>query len=174
MNTRLWMILLTLLLAGVAPLDVSAREGLGSWATGNVTVAQEGVSLAVSFSAMGGRDTATGQIDLRDSTPIPDQDVDGTGEATLVGSPDGVKLQAAVNCLAVDGETAIVGGEVTHSSVERYVGKQVLLFVEDSGKSKGRFSWGLYEAQKYVFCGTFPWGAYTPEEVAGGSLQVQE
>ena len=47
-------------------------------------------------------------------------------------------LYAEVNCLAVEGNAAIVGGEVTHASVARYVGKQVLLFVEDSERSRGR------------------------------------
>jgi hypothetical protein len=168
MNTPLWPFVLMLLLSGVP-----AGAGAGPWATGNATVAHEGGALTVSFSAMGGAGAATGQIDLRDPTPLADQDVDGTGDPALAGSPDGVKLQAAVNCLAVDGATAIVGGEVTQSSVARYVGKQVLLFVEDSGKSRGRFTWGFYEPQD-VFCGTFPWGAYTPATIAGGSLQVQE
>jgi hypothetical protein len=172
MKTRLWLFLLTLLLSAVAPLEVSARGD--SWARGEAMVANDEGTTMVSFTAMGGVDGATGQIDIRDSTPIPDQDVDGTGDKTLAGSPDGVKLQATVNCLAVSGDVAIVGGEVTAASLDRYVGKQVLLFVEDSGKAKGRFSWGFYETQKHYFCATFPWGAYTPDRTGGGSLQVQE
>jgi hypothetical protein len=74
----------------------------------------------------------------------------------------------------VDGDTAIVGGEVTHSNVARYVGKQVLLFVEDSTKLSGRFTWGLYGPQSNVFCDSFPWAAYTPQAISGGSFQVQQ
>lgn len=40
----------------------------------------------------------------------------------------------------VDGDTAIVGGEVTHSSLPRYLGKQMLLFVEDSSTNAPRLS----------------------------------
>jgi hypothetical protein len=174
MNTaRFPAFLVTLLLSGILPLDVPAQASGDSSATGYVTVAREDGSLTVSFSAVGRADAVAGQIDIHDSSPLPDQDVDGTGDPALAGSPHGVALQAEVNCLAVDGDTAIVGGEVTRSNLARYLGKQVLLFVEDSVKSQGRFTWGFYEPQKHVFCGTFPWAAYTPERTAGGSLQVQ-
>jgi len=105
---------------------------------------------------------------------LTDQDVDGTGDPALADAPSGVAMQAAVNCLAVEGNTAIVGGEVTHSNAARYVGKQVLLFVEDSSRAPGRLSWGFYEPQSNVFCWSFPWSAYTPEAITAGSLQVQQ
>jgi hypothetical protein len=160
------LLLAAILLPGPAALAASA--------TGDVSVALDDGSLrTVSFSAEAGRDgDATGQIEIDDSTPLPDQDVDGTGDPALAESKSGVRLIALVNCLAVDGDTAIVGGVVAKATVARYVGKQVLLFVEDSGRARGGFTWGLYEPGEYRFCGSFPWAAYTPEKVAGGSLQV--
>lgn len=167
-------VFVTLLLSAILPLAQAAGDpgatGLAYLAVG------DGMQKMVSFSAAVGQDGAAfGQIDIHDPVPISDQDVDGTGDPALAASPSGVILNAAVNCLAVDGNTAIVGGQVTRSDVARYVGKKVLLFVEDSTRSQGRFSWGFYEPepQGAVFlCGIFPWAAYTPVEIAGGSLQV--
>ena len=174
-NTRFWAFLVTLVLSGILPLDAFAQTGGHATAAGNATVALEEGSLTVAFSAVAQPDgTAAGQIDLRDPSPLPDQDVDGSGDPSLAGSAEGVAVRAAVNCLVVDSDTAIVGGEVTGSNVARYVGKQVLLFVEDSTKLRGRFSWGFYEPQKNVFCDSFPWAAYTPQTISGGSFQVQQ
>lgn len=173
-KTQFLAVLVTLLLSGILPLDALAQDG-HPMATGHTTVALEDGSLTVAFSAVGQPDgSAVGRIDMADSSRLPDQDVDGTGDRSLAELPDGLAVQAGVNCLVVDGDTAIVGGEVTHSNVARYVGKQVLLFVEDSTKLRGRFSWGFYESQDQVFCDSYPWAAYTPQKITEGSLQVQQ
>jgi hypothetical protein len=171
-RTRYWTFLAGSLLLAAILLPGSAA--LAASSTGHVLVTlDDGSVRTVSFSAEAGRDgDATGTIEIDDPTPLPDQDVDGTGDPALAGSPNGLRLVALVNCLAVDGDTAIVGGVVAKATLARYVGKQVLLFVEDSGKARGGFTWGLYEPGEYRFCGSFPWAAYTPEKVAGGSLQV--
>jgi hypothetical protein len=162
------------LLSAIVPSGAFAQAADAPWATGLAYLDFGGGTLGtVSFTATGLQDGAAfGQIDIDDPVPIPDQDVDGTGDPTLVASASGVILNADVNCLAVDGDTAIVGGLVTRSDVARYVGKQVLLFVEDSARSHGWFSWGFYEPQGGVFCGSFPRASYTPVEIAGGTLQV--
>ena len=151
-----------------------AQPLASSAATGQANVtAGDGMLRSVSFRAVTDQDgSVSGQIEFQDPAPIPDQDVDGTGDPALDASPSGVRLYAEVNCLAVDGNRAIVGGQVTGSDPARYVGKQVLLFVEDSEKSRGRFSWGFYEPRDGAFCGSFPWAAYTPVGIAGGILQV--
>lgn len=174
-SAQLSAILMTLLLSGILPLDALAQAGGGPSATGQAILEREGGEVRVSFNAVTTRDgLASGQIDFYDPFPLPEQDVDGTGDLALAVSRSGVALQAVVNCLAVDSGTAIVGGEVTHSNIPRYLGKQVLLFVEDSAKSGGRFSWGFYERQANVFCDSYPWAAYTPVTIAQGTLQIRE
>lgn len=173
-SLRFGTLLVTLLGSAIAPPGAGAEPRLGS-ATGYAAlVLDDGVTRGVSFTAVHhGDGSASGQIEFHDPAPIPDQDVDGTGDPALAESPLGVHVRADVNCLVVDGNSAIVGGQVTDSDVARYVGKQVLLFVEDTAQSRGGFTWGFYEAQDGVSCGTFPWAAYAPVESGGGSLQVR-
>jgi hypothetical protein len=170
-SRQVWTFLVGSLLSAILLPGSFAHAGSSS---GQVSVVlEDGMLRTVSFSALAEKNgDASGQIEIDDPTPLPDQDVDGTGDPALAESPHGVRLVALVNCLAVDGDTAIVGGVVAKATVARYVGKQVLLFVEDSGRARGGFTWGLYEPGEYRFCGSFPWAAYTPEKVAGGSLQV--
>lgn len=172
---QFWATLMTLLFSGILPLDALAQAGGGASATGQVILEKEDGEVRVSFNAVATTDgVAAGQIDFYDPSPLPEQDTDGTGDLALTESRSGVALQAVANCLVVDSGTAIVGGEVTHSNVPRYLGKQVLLFVEDSTKSGGRFSWGFYEQQTDAFCDSFPWAAYAPVTIAQGTLLIQE
>ncbi len=172
-SIRFGTLLVTLLSSAILPPGLVAEPRGGS-ATGHANLTfGDGILRGVSFSAVTHDDgSVSGQIEFHDPAPMPDQDVDGTGDPALAESPFGVKLHAEVNCLVVDGDSAIVGGQVTSSDVARYVGKQVLLFVEDSEHSRGGFTWGFYEAKDGVFCGSFPWAAYAPVGTAGASLQV--
>jgi hypothetical protein len=167
-------VLATVLLSAILPSGPLAQADGAPSATGYAYLDfGDGMLRTVSFSATGLQDGAAfGQIDIHDPVPIPDQDVDGTGDPALAASASGVILNADVNCLAVDDDTAIVGGRVTRSDVASYIGKQVLLVVEDSARSQGGFTWGFYESQGGVSCGSFPWTSYTPVDIAGGTLQV--
>ena len=114
-----------------------------------------------------------GQIDIQDRTPIPNQDVDGTGDPALAGSPNRVNVNAQVDCLLVNGTTAVVGGQVTRADVAPYVGKFVLLFVEDRGRSQARLNWGFYGPEEGVSCDRFPRVRYSLLEITGGSVKVR-
>src|SRR5262249_10632269 len=97
-----------------------AQAGRGS-GQGSVGT-DDGAIKVVSINAVTKSDgSASGQIEMDDPSPIPDQDVDGTGEIDLSESPSGVRLIAKVNCLAVKGAAAVVGGLVVESDVPRYM-----------------------------------------------------
>jgi hypothetical protein len=54
-----------------------------------------------------------------------------------------------VDCLRIAGKRAAIGGIVTDSSNENYIGRRGLLVVEDNGEggkaeAPDRFTWGLY------------------------------
>jgi hypothetical protein len=166
-------VLAVFLLSALLPPDSLAQAPTRAVATGSAAMTTgDGTHGIVSFSAIREDDVVSGQIEFQDPAPIPDQDGDGTGDPALAGSPSGVTVHAKVNCLAVEGHAAIVGGEVTHSNLPRYVGKQVLLFVEDSERSHGRLSWGFYERPEGAFCDSHPWAAYRPVVIQGGGFQV--
>lgn len=165
-----------LLLSAVSPPGPLAQTAGGGLVNGYADlVLGDGVLRTLSLSAVTGRDgSASGQIEFHDPAPLPDQDVDGTGDPALAESKSGVRLYAEVNCLVVAGDAAIVGGQVVKSDPARYVGKQVVLLLTDSGRSTGVMTWGFYEPEQNVFCGSFPFSAYAPVEIASGRLEVKQ
>src|SRR5687767_13608862 len=107
---QVWIVLVLLLLSVPGPLAHAA----GSVAGQVDVILEDGMMRTMSVKAVAESDdgTASGLIALDDPTPLPDQDVDGTGDPLLAASPSGVRLYAQVSCLAIDGDVAIVGGEV--------------------------------------------------------------
>ena len=108
----------TILLSGVCSVGAVVSPSEGATATGIAHFTfDDGTLRTTSFDASSRRDNSVvGHIDIQDRVPIPDQNVDGTGDPALVGSPTGVNLNAEVDCLVIDGTTAIV--EVTGGNVK--------------------------------------------------------
>ena len=165
-----------LLLSAILPPGPLAQTAGGGLVSGYANlVLGDGFMRTISVNAVTQPDgTATGEIEFNDPAPIPDQEVDGTGDPVLAGSPSGVTLSAQVTCLVVAGHAAIVGGQVVKSDPARYVGKHVLLLLTDSGKSPEVISWGFYEPEQRVSCDSFPSSAYAPVEIAGGRIEVKQ
>jgi hypothetical protein len=158
-----------LFLAAVLPASAFGGEAGGR----ADVVLGDGIMRSVSFRAEGGPDGgASGYIEFFDPAPLPDQDVDGTGDAELAGSRSGVHVLADVNCVVTHDDVAIVGGIVRKAEPARYVGKQMLLFVEDSGRAKGRFTWGFYEPSERPFCDSYSQEAYAADGLVGGEFKV--
>ena len=89
--------------------------------------------------------------DLKFSGPIsvPDQDVDGDG----TGDPSAtttLTLRVTIDCLKVQGNRAVLAGLVKESNISAYVGRRMLLTVEDGGEGKNappdRYTWGQYRS----------------------------
>jgi hypothetical protein len=162
-----------LLAAPFAPASAGAVRGQ------IVVSAGDDVLRIASFSAESvdpEKGTAIGQINFHDPKATVNQDVDGTGDETLKDAPDGVKLEANVDCLFLDKGQAVVGGQVTSATVERYVGMWVLLYVADGAVDgeRDKFSWGFYPVETETGCGSFPLAAYEPTDVDSGEIQVRE
>lgn len=104
---------------------------------------------AIEFNATGtsgGR--ASGDILLSEPVVLTGQDVDGDG----IGDPEireTVSLRIAVDCLKVERNRAVLGGLVRESSAG-YVGRRMLLTVEDNAETErrepDRYSFGLYRS----------------------------
>ena len=58
-------------------------------------------------------------------------------------------IRAQFDCLLVDGNKAVMSGGVTEASADRYVGRRIVLAVEDNGNGdvpgkRDRITWGIY------------------------------
>jgi len=104
----------------------------------------------VEFNAQGSGSGASGQIKFSAPFTIPNQDGDEDGTGDLELSTTTVSLRIDVDCLRVDGNRAAIGGVVTDSSVSGYVGRRMLLSVEDGGEGNNaapdRYTWGQYRS----------------------------
>ena len=92
--------------------------------------------------------SASGDIKFEGPITVPsEQDVDGDGTGDP-GSTTTLEMRVDVDCLKVDGSRAALSGLVRQSSVGSYVGRRVLLSVEDGGEGKNAapdgFTWGQY------------------------------
>jgi len=168
------------LLAATIMLPAPLTRAWAGSATGQAVVdLGDNVLKVLSFSASSidpDEGTATGQIDFHDVQATANQDVDGTGDPALADAPGGVRVQANVDCLYVDGDQAVIGGQVTSASVSRYVGMWMVVFVEDVARGgKGdKFSWGFYPVETDTGCGSFPLVAHDAMEIDSGDLHVQQ
>ena len=98
----------------------------------------------VDFTAAGGLNgSGSGNIVLAGPVDLPS---DEDNPSQVKGHVDNFTLHADVDCVNVNGNRAAVSGIVKQSSVDGYVGKRLLLVVEDNGSAGGRFTWATYNA----------------------------
>jgi len=93
--------------------------------------------------------SASGQIKFSGPLSIPEQDVDGDGSGDAVTATE-VSLRVDVDCVKVDGNRAALAGSVRDSNIAAYMGRRIVLTVEDGGEGKNaepdRFTWGQYRS----------------------------
>jgi hypothetical protein len=135
------------LLSFVTPQTASAQT-----AKGELTFSVgDGLTKSLDFRAAtdsGGN--ASGQMVLSGPAEIPDQDVDGTGQAGFSGRLENLQLDVEFDKMTVDKNRAVISGTVRGATLEDYVGQRVLLSVEDNGqgiadRTPDQFTWGLYK-----------------------------
>lgn len=73
------------------------------------------------------------------------------GETDSANVTTGGVVTAKFDCLKIEGNRAVMGGEVTESNLAALIGRRVLLVVEDNGEginapSTDRLTWGIYES----------------------------
>jgi hypothetical protein len=148
MRTLRFTSLLALLLSFfAAPHTFGARASQSAAGTYQFTLQDDKYLKYVEFDAQALSDgSATGSIYFTDEAVISAQDVDGTGEPGEKFA--GYNLKAEVDGLVVIGNKAVVSGVIRTSSVAEFVGRRVLLTVEDNGdntKEPDKLTWGVYK-----------------------------
>jgi hypothetical protein len=88
---------------------------------------------------------ASGEIKFSGPISIPDQDVDGDGGGDVIKNTS-VTLYASVDCGRIEGNRATISGMIKDSDVSAYIGRRVMLTVEDGGEKPDGFTWGQYLA----------------------------
>lgn len=115
----------------------------GASATGAFKfVLDDGVTRMVEFSAREGADgQAAGEMMFSDPSAVPVEDPD---EQERVKT-EGVLVKARFDCMQINENRAVIGGEIYESNVLSTVGRRVLLVVEDNGLERDRLMWGIFQ-----------------------------
>lgn len=86
---------------------------------------------------------ASGDIKFNGPMDIPNQDVDGDGGGDVIKETSAT-LYAAVDCGRVDGNRAVMSGIVKDSDIRSFIGRRIILAVEDGGEKPDGYTWGQY------------------------------
>ncbi len=140
---------LALLALSAATHTASAQTG-GHSAFGSIKFAsEEGSTKRLEFEAStDGAGKATGRMVFSGPEEIPEQDVDGAGDKSFGGKIEDLYVEASFDGMTVEGNRAVMSGTVTACAVGEYIGRRVLLVVEDNGgseKTPDKVSWGFYK-----------------------------
>lgn len=149
MNRLAYAALLALLSLSFAPRGLTAADTNGPSASGNYEVSiDNGRKSYIEFNVRTERDgSITGESTFRDREPVSDPKLNGA--PTISESPAPFYMKAEFDCLTVKDNKAVMSGTVTESSSERYVGKRMLLVVQDNGDgtksaARDKLTWGVY------------------------------
>jgi len=142
-STRTLCMIVTLSLVSLVPAAFAQTVG------GSFHVDTDKGVRTIEFNATGlsaGR--ASGDLALTGPLALPDQDVDGAGDPEIKETT--LSLRVAVDCMKVERNRAVLGGQIRDSNVQSYVGRRMLLTVEDNAEAEktepDRYTFGLYRS----------------------------
>lgn len=140
-STRTLGLLMTLSLFSLVPAAFAQTAG------GTIRADTEKGARTIEFNATGlssGR--ASGDLVMTEPLALPEQDVDGTGDPEIRETT--LSLRLAVDCMKVERNRAVLGGQVLEANVESYVGRRMLLTVEDNAEAAepDRYTFGFYRS----------------------------
>jgi len=145
------LMVLALFFSWYAPRPLNTTDTGGS-ANGTFRVTVEnGPSRDITFDAKVATDgSTTGDIVFRDQEPIVVTDKSKPADETSKGLPP-FYAKASCDCLVVKGTEAVISGTVTESSREDYIGRRVLLVVEDGDSLtppvRDKLTFGFYKTR---------------------------
>ncbi len=134
---------LTLVVVCLAMPGLVLAGAEGASASGSFKfVLEDGATRFVEFKAEEGIDGQTiGDMTFSDPAAVPVEDPDATEQPKT----EGVLVKAKFDCMQVNENRAVIGGEIYDSNVASNIGQRVLLVIEDNGLEKDRLTWGIYQ-----------------------------
>lgn len=143
MKTIIGAFIVALLFVSLAVQSTALAGAEGGSATGSFKFQlNEGDAKYVEFSARQEADgQAAGEMIFSDPSTVPVEDPD---ESEKRGDP-GMMVRAKFDCMRLDENRAVMGGEIYDSNVRSVVGLRVILVVEDNGAERDQLMWGIYQ-----------------------------
>jgi hypothetical protein len=128
----------------------------GQSASGGIHIVTDDGTRNIEFNAkLDASGAASGEIKFTGPLSVPDQDVDGDGTGDPSAEASTLSLRVEVDCLKVDGNRAVLAGLVKESNISAYIGRRMLLTVEDGGEGANappdRYTWGQYRSTAAVW-----------------------
>lgn len=111
---------------------------------------ENNITKVIEFRAVSSREgSADGGMIFSGPAVIPRQDVDGDGNTDFSGKLESLDMDVSFDNLVVEKNKAVMSGTVTNCNVREYIGRRVLLTVEDNGDNTDprltdKFTWGFY------------------------------
>lgn len=152
-------VLTLMVLSFSIPLPVTAQtEGPAAAGTYRFILSDR-VTKTLDFDARGdGQGGGSGWMTFFDRVRLPDQDVDGTGDAGDKDAPLDFYVKAEFSGMTVEKNKALMNGTIVDSSHRSYIGKWVQLVVEDNEISRE-----LPDTLTWRFCQPQP-GGWIPSD----------
>ena len=126
----------------------------GASANGFFQFDHDGFTKTIEFNVQQISDNgrASGEMTFSGGTRLYEQDVDGEGISGRYGTAD-MTMKVDLDCLRLSGSKAVASGRVASASIPTYVGRRVVLVVEDvtDPKKADRFTWGVYGPQEMTW-----------------------
>ena len=137
-----------LAIAGAMATAAHAPDNAGPSANGSFQfTVGDGSVRYVKFDARIHQDNSvTGEMTFTDPAAVPESDSD-----TATATPTtGISVKAKFDCLVIDGNRAVMSGEIVESNVAAALGRRVLLVVEDNEQGidapgLDKLTWGVYQ-----------------------------
>lgn len=144
MKTIIGAFIVALLFVSLAVQSTALAGAEGGSATGSFKFQlNEGEVKFVEFSARQESDgQAAGEMIFSDPSAVPVEDADESSEKP--GDP-GIMVRAKFDCMKIEENRAVIGGEIYDSNVRSVVGRRVLLVVEDNGTERDQLMWGIFQ-----------------------------
>lgn len=115
----------------------------GPSASGSFRFEHDGFTRAIELDVhqVSSSGRASGEMTFNGITRLYEQDVDGEGVIGRHGAAD-VTMRVELDCLRLAGHKAVASGRVASASISSYVGRRVVLAIEDG--ETDRFTWHFY------------------------------
>lgn len=141
---------LLLFLSVLTSPEVSLAEGPGRAANGSFQLSFEnGVSWQIQFDAKLWSDgNTTGEIAFHDANTAVVDHGKSSIQSEEAEAPRSFYAKATCDCLLIDGVEAVLGGTVTEASHKNFIGRRVLIAVQDGDsltpRLRDKFTFGFY------------------------------